>query len=115
MSFTQRDFSGALFKTEKENERQPDYSGPAMIDGVNYYVSGFIKNKASDPNYDPSKKTFMGLSFQSKRQSAPTEGKRNYKLDKNKVHRPPPPPGVAQPKSEPQDLDHNAPDIDPDF
>lgn len=115
MAFVQKDMSGALFKTEKENDRQPDYNGPAMIAGVDYYVSAFIKNNPRDPKYDPTKKTFMSLSFQPKRQSAPAEGKRNYKLDQNKVHRPPPPPGVTQPKSEPQDLDHNAPDIDPEF
>ena len=36
--------SGSLFRNErKETERHPDYTGSLKVDGVDYWVSGWIK------------------------------------------------------------------------
>lgn len=55
MSFQQRDNSGALFKNaEKRSERGPDYSGKAMIDGVEYFMDAWLKQ---------GDRTWMSFSF----------------------------------------------------
>jgi hypothetical protein len=60
MSYEQKDNSGSLFKNDrKTTERQPDRKGSAMIDGVNYWVSGWVKQ---DKNGNP----WMSLSFEAK-------------------------------------------------
>jgi len=56
MAFTQNDNSGALFKTEKENDRQPDYSGTIIVSGKSYWISGWIKEAKSNG------KKYMSLS-----------------------------------------------------
>lgn len=54
------DNSGAIFVNDrKEKDTHPDRSGSAMIDGVEYWVSGWIKNGKSG-------KPFMSLSFKKK-------------------------------------------------
>lgn len=69
MAYEQRDDSGSLFKNDrKENESQADYTGSAMLAGVEYWMSAWIKNKD-----DPSKKTFMSFSFKRK-ESKPSGG-----------------------------------------
>ena len=60
MSYEQRDNSGSLFKNDKKTtDKHPDRKGSAMIDGVNYWVSGWVKQ---DKNGNP----WMSLSFQAK-------------------------------------------------
>lgn len=55
MGYEQRDNSGALFKNaQKEQENHPDYTGKIMVDGVTYYISGWIKRV-------PGKVPFMSL------------------------------------------------------
>ncbi len=59
MAYEQRDNSGTIFVNDrKETERHPDRTGTAMIDGVMYYVSGWIK--------DGAKGKFMSLAFKRK-------------------------------------------------
>ncbi|QRE00553.1 hypothetical protein [Burkholderia phage BCSR129] len=54
---------GVLFKTrEKRNERSPDYNGNCQIDGVEYWVSGWVKEGRSGK--------FLSLSFNKKDQNA---------------------------------------------
>lgn len=44
MSNEQRDNSGAIFtNTRKEKDSHPDWTGSAMIDGREYWVSGWTK------------------------------------------------------------------------
>jgi hypothetical protein len=63
MSYEQKDNSGSLFKNDrKETEKHPDRKGSALIDGVAYWVSGWVKH---DKNGNP----WMSLSFQKKEQS----------------------------------------------
>jgi len=44
MAYEQRDNSGSVFVNDrKETDKHPDRTGTAMVDGVMYYVSGWIK------------------------------------------------------------------------
>jgi hypothetical protein len=59
VAYEQRDNSGTIFVNDrKEKETHPDRSGTAMIDGVMYYVSGWIKEGA--------KGKFLSLAFKKK-------------------------------------------------
>ena len=56
MAYEQRDNSGSIFVNDrKEKDTHPDRTGTAMIDGVMYYVSGWIKQG--------SKVQFLSLAF----------------------------------------------------
>ena len=51
--------SGAIFKNDKEgNPARPDYTGNAEVDGVDYWLSAWIK--------EGKKGKFMSLSFKAK-------------------------------------------------
>jgi hypothetical protein len=64
MAYEQRDNSGTMFVNDrKEKETHPDRTGTAMIDGVMYYVSGWMK--------DGAKGKFLSLAF--KRKEAPQQ------------------------------------------
>lgn len=59
MAYEQRDNSGALFVNDrKDSDRHPDRTGTATIDGVAYYVSGWLKQG--------SKGQFLSLAFKRK-------------------------------------------------
>jgi hypothetical protein len=59
MAYEQRDNSGSLFRNDrKETEKHPDRTGTAQIDGVMYYVSGWLKTG--------SKGQFLSLAFKRK-------------------------------------------------
>jgi hypothetical protein len=59
MAYEQRDNSGSVFVNDrKETDKHPDRTGTAMIDGVMYYVSGWIKQSA--------KGQFLSLAFKRK-------------------------------------------------
>ena len=59
MAFEQRDNSGSVFVNDrKEKDSHPDRTGSAMIDGVQYWVSGWIKSGA--------KGQFLSLAFKKK-------------------------------------------------
>lgn len=59
MAYEQRDNSGSIFKNDrKEKDTHPDRTGTAMIDGVMYYVSGWLKTSA--------KGQFLSLAFKRK-------------------------------------------------
>lgn len=63
MAYEQRDNSGTVFNnTRKEKETHPDRTGTAMIDGVEYYINGWIKQGKSGP--------FLSLSFKRKDQAS---------------------------------------------
>ena len=61
MAYEQRNNSGSIFRNDKEggNADWPDYKGKAIIDGKEFWVSGWIK-KTNDG------KSFMSLSFKPK-------------------------------------------------
>lgn len=61
MSFEQRDNSGALFKNDrKTSDNHPDYKGKIMVDGVEYWLSAWIKTPARGGD------KFMSLAAQPK-------------------------------------------------
>lgn len=58
MAYEQRNNSGSLFKNDrKNNERQPDYTGNAIINGKNMRVSAWIKKSQNGT-------AFMSLAFE---------------------------------------------------
>lgn len=58
-----RDNSGALFKNDrKDKDTHPDYTGSALIDGVDMWISAWIKKGNG--------KTFMSLAFKPKDSAA---------------------------------------------
>lgn len=65
MSYEQKDNSGSLFKNaKKETDKHPDRTGSALIDGVAYWVSGWVKQ---DKNGNP----WMSLAFKRKEMPKP--------------------------------------------
>jgi len=59
-----RDNSGALFVNDrKEKDTHPDRTGQATIDGVDYWVSGWLKESAAG-------KKFLSLAFKRKETKA---------------------------------------------
>lgn len=60
MAFVQKENSGAVFvNNDKESDNHPDRKGDCNIDGVEYWVSGWLKKTG---NGDP----FLSLSFKRK-------------------------------------------------
>lgn len=58
--------SGAFFKNDKKTTaNHPDYRGQINVEGVEYWISGWIKPTKADPS-----KRFMSLSVQPKEQQA---------------------------------------------
>jgi len=63
--------SGALFKNKKkESDNHPDYQGSINVDGVEYWLSAWIKTMKSDTT-----QKFMSLSIKPKeqKQAAPPQ------------------------------------------
>lgn len=59
MAYEQRDNSGSVFVNDrKEKDTHPDRQGSAMIDGVEYWISGWLKTSAKGP--------FLSLAFKRK-------------------------------------------------
>lgn len=46
-----KELTGSLFKNKKENEKQPDYTGVAHIEGKTYRVSAWINTAKSGSKY----------------------------------------------------------------
>ena len=59
MAFIQKELCGSLFKNDdKQADNHPDYKGTAKVNGVEYYVSAWVK--------DGQKGKWMSLSFKDK-------------------------------------------------
>ena len=69
MAFEQQDNSGAIFVNDrKEKDTHPDRSGSARINGVDYWVSGWLR-KTKDGN------PYLSLAFKEKNANASTGDK----------------------------------------
>lgn len=65
MAYEQRDNSGTLGKnTRRENDKHPEYAGAAVIGGVHYWVSAWIKVNSS------TGEKFFSLGFRPKEEKA---------------------------------------------
>lgn len=70
--YEKRDNSGVLFKNDrKENPNQPDYKGDAMINGVEFWVSAWVKKPKNGGN------SFMSFAYKPKEQGAHSSSPRN--------------------------------------
>ncbi len=60
MAYQQRDNSGSVWVNDKKTEdKHPDRTGSAIIDGVEYFVDGWLKETQAG-------KKFLSLSFKRK-------------------------------------------------
>ena len=55
--------TGALFKADKKSDRHPDYNGSCEVDGVEMWMSAWIKTSKGG-------KKFMSLAFNPKEPQA---------------------------------------------
>lgn len=61
MAYEAKDLSGVLFKNEKKTQdTHPDYTGSALIEGVNYFMDAWIKTSTTNGN------KFMSFRFKPK-------------------------------------------------
>lgn len=68
---------GALFKNDdKQSENYPDYKGMINIDGVEYWLSGWIKTSKQGNK-------FMSLSVQPKQQQAAKPAKQSKQVQQD--------------------------------
>ncbi len=59
--------SGALFKNDKQSDKQPDYKGPLDVEGEEYEVAAWLRKSKAGKN-------FMSIKIQKKdayKKSAP--------------------------------------------
>jgi hypothetical protein len=87
MEQPKRDNSGALFKNDKkEQPNHPDYKGQCVVNGVEYWLSSWIKKSQVG-------QTFMSLALTPKekqsthppRQSAPAKTQGHEPLDPDSI------------------------------
>ena len=63
MAYEMKEMSGSLFvNTKKEKDTHPDRNGTALIGGVEYWVSGWIKETKSGDKW-------LSLAFKPKEQA----------------------------------------------
>lgn len=85
MGYEQKDNSGALFRNErKERENHPDYTGKAMIEGVEYWVSAWVKEtrdgkKYFSMAYKPKEEHETPKGYGSQARSAPERPREGYR------------------------------------
>jgi hypothetical protein len=58
--------SGALFKAEKKSEKHPDYTGSLNVDGVDYFISSWLKTSKSGTKFMSLSVTEKGAKTDSK-------------------------------------------------
>ena len=64
-------FKGVLYKNDKKTEdKHPEYKGSGQIDGIEYWISAWIKTAGQNAKVPGSK--FMSLAFTPKNQSGGT-------------------------------------------
>jgi hypothetical protein len=72
MAYEQRDLSGSLFKNDKrEKDSHPNLTGTVMIDGKEYWASGWTKERNNGDKW-------ISLSFKPKEARQQLPGRRDY-------------------------------------
>jgi hypothetical protein len=80
------DNNGALFKNDrKEQEKHPDYTGSAVVDGIEYYLSAWIKEPSGK-----AKNKWMSIAFTRKDQKHAVNSPSSVKGSGAKLNEPPP-------------------------
>lgn len=75
MAFQQKENTGALFRNDrKEKESHPDYQGSLNVDGVDYWLSGWL-NESKDG------RKYFGLQVKPKEQQAKKTQRRKAEDD----------------------------------
>jgi hypothetical protein len=75
---TKRDNSGVLFKNDKkDNERAPEYKGNIMVDGMEYWISAWIKEGKTGK--------FMGLAVSPRDAQPPASKPMPKNLDDDSI------------------------------
>jgi hypothetical protein len=77
LAYEQKDLSGSLFINDrKDKDTHPDRTGTALIDGVEYWVSGWVKKKQDGTPW-------MSLAFKRKeaKRGAPPPSPRPQRRD----------------------------------
>lgn len=65
MSQYDNNLTGSLFKNDKgDNEKRPDYKGSCEINGVQYWMSAWIRE--AGPNSKRAGERFMSIKFEAK-------------------------------------------------
>jgi hypothetical protein len=106
MAYEMRELNGSLFKNDKKEQgtNQRDYNGSCLINGVEMWISAWLKTSANGQNY-------MSLSFEPKQQQqAPPRQNQGYQQpqQQNQGYQQPQPPqnqsnqGYQQPPQQPQ-------------
>lgn len=69
MSQYDNNLTGSLFKNDKgDNEKRPDYRGSCEINGVEFWMSAWIRE--AGPNSKRAGERFMSIKFEPKEQQA---------------------------------------------
>ena len=64
MAYVPKDMSGSLFKNDrKERPTHPDYKGSAILNGIDYWVSAWVKESQNG-------KKFLSMAFNPKQEQA---------------------------------------------
>lgn len=72
MAFEQRDLQGSLFKNKRRTKStHPEYTGQAKLDGVEYWVSAWVKEKQDGEK-------FFSMAFTAKDDQANTSVAKSY-------------------------------------
>lgn len=71
MAYELRDMSGSLFRNDrKSNDKSPDYQGTVMINGVEMWINGWLK--------EGNNGKFFSLAFKPKEQQAKPQEQKPY-------------------------------------
>jgi hypothetical protein len=89
MAFTFKDGQGSMFLNEKENDRQPDWNGQGILNGVPVWIAGWEKESQKGQR-------FISLNFTPKNKNTNQSPDNKPAKPKQKSTPPPPPFGAPE-------------------